>query len=161
MVWPMSGTGDHLAETLRSAANATHSVSGGATDVVDGYLRWAADQIRMLQGMLSPSDLDRLINELRADHKVSVLLIEHDMSLVMGISDEILVMEYGRPIATGDPAAIRAEYLKNFNAFLREITAETGRLSVEYHQMLTSRPPADALAALAGGARVTNTTRSA
>lgn len=61
MVWPVSCTGAQLAETLRSAANATHSVSGGATDVVDGYLRWAADQVRMLQGMLSPSDLDRLI----------------------------------------------------------------------------------------------------
>ena len=54
-------------------------------------------------------DLDRLINELRANHEVAVLLIEHDMSLVMGISDEILVMEYGRPIATGDPAAIRRD----------------------------------------------------
>ncbi len=54
-------------------------------------------------------DLDRLINELRAAHDVAVLLIEHDMSLVMGISDEILVMEYGRPIATGDPAAIRSD----------------------------------------------------
>jgi branched-chain amino acid transport system ATP-binding protein len=54
-------------------------------------------------------DLDRLINELRAEHGVAVLLIEHDMSLVMGISDEILVMEYGRPIATGDPAAIRRD----------------------------------------------------
>jgi len=52
-------------------------------------------------------DLDRLINELRAEHNVAVLLIEHDMSLVMGISDEILVMEYGRPIATGTPAEIR------------------------------------------------------
>ena len=52
-------------------------------------------------------DLDRLINELRANHDVAVLLIEHDMSLVMGISDEILVMEYGRPIATGAPAEIR------------------------------------------------------
>ncbi len=52
-------------------------------------------------------DLDRLINELRAEHHVAVLLIEHDMSLVMGISDEILVMEYGRPIATGVPADIR------------------------------------------------------
>ncbi len=52
-------------------------------------------------------DLDRLINELRAEHQVAVLLIEHDMSLVMGISDEILVMEYGRPIATGTPADIR------------------------------------------------------
>jgi len=52
-------------------------------------------------------DLDRLINELRAEHHVAVLLIEHDMSLVMGISDEILVMEYGRPIATGTPTDIR------------------------------------------------------
>ena len=52
-------------------------------------------------------DLDRLINELRAEHQVAVLLIEHDMSLVMGISDKILVMEYGRPIATGTPDEIR------------------------------------------------------
>lgn len=54
-------------------------------------------------------DLDRLIKELRAGHGVAVLLIEHDMSLVMGISDQILVMEYGRPIALGDPAAIRRD----------------------------------------------------
>ncbi|MCP5158729.1 MAG: high-affinity branched-chain amino acid ABC transporter ATP-binding protein LivG [Gammaproteobacteria bacterium] len=52
-------------------------------------------------------DLDRLINELRAEHGVAVLLIEHDMSLVMGVSDEILVMEYGRPIAAGAPEQIR------------------------------------------------------
>ena len=54
-------------------------------------------------------DLDRLINELRAEHGVAVLLIEHDMSLVMGISDKILVMEYGRPIATGTPGEIRRD----------------------------------------------------
>lgn len=52
-------------------------------------------------------DLDQLINELRAEHDIAVLLIEHDMSLVMGISDEILVMEYGRPIAIGSPDQIR------------------------------------------------------
>jgi ABC-type branched-subunit amino acid transport system ATPase component len=34
---------------------------------------------------------------------VAVLLIEHDMSLVMGISDRILVMEHGKPIVTGTP----------------------------------------------------------
>jgi len=64
-------------------------------------------------------DLDRLINELRAHHDVAVLLIEHDMSLVMGISDDILVMEYGRPIATGAPAEIRSNP-KVIKAYLGE-----------------------------------------
>lgn len=64
-------------------------------------------------------DLDRLINELRAEHGVAVLLIEHDMSLVMGISDRILVMEYGRPIATGTPAEIRSNP-KVIKAYLGE-----------------------------------------
>ncbi|PIE82768.1 MAG: high-affinity branched-chain amino acid ABC transporter ATP-binding protein LivG [Candidatus Contendobacter odensis] len=52
-------------------------------------------------------DLDQLINDLRVEHGVSVLLIEHDMGLVMGISDEILVVEYGRPITIGTPDVVR------------------------------------------------------
>lgn len=64
-------------------------------------------------------DLDRLINALRAEHNVAVLLIEHDMSLIMGISDQILVMEYGRPIATGSPAEIRTNP-KVIKAYLGE-----------------------------------------
>ncbi len=59
---------------------------------------------------LNPSetaDLDDLIQSLRNEHGVTVLLIEHDMALIMGISDRILVMEYGRTIAEGTPEEIQ------------------------------------------------------
>lgn len=49
-----------------------------------------------------------LIRKLRDEHAVSVLLIEHDMNLIMNISENILVVEYGRPIAEGTPDEIRA-----------------------------------------------------
>ena len=52
-------------------------------------------------------ELDALIAELRSDHKVSVLLIEHDMKLVMGISDRIYVVNQGTPLANGTPEEIR------------------------------------------------------
>jgi branched-chain amino acid transport system ATP-binding protein len=51
--------------------------------------------------------LQHLIDRLRQEHRVTVLLIEHDMSLIMGISDRILVMEHGKPIVTGTPQAVR------------------------------------------------------
>ena len=52
-------------------------------------------------------DLQQLIDQLRQQYGVAVLLIEHDMSLVMGVYERILVMEYGKPIAMGLPDAIR------------------------------------------------------
>ncbi len=52
-------------------------------------------------------ELQHLIDKLRREFGVSVLLIEHDMSLVMGVSDRILVMEHGRPIVIGTPEAVR------------------------------------------------------
>ncbi len=52
-------------------------------------------------------ELNQLIISLKEDYNVSVVLIEHDMSLVMEISDRINVINQGRPLASGTPDEIR------------------------------------------------------
>ncbi len=52
-------------------------------------------------------DRQGLIDQLRRQYGNAVLLIEHDMGVGMGVSERILVMEYGKPIAMGLPDAIR------------------------------------------------------
>ena len=55
------------------------------------------------------AELNALLRSIRADHKTSVLLIEHDMSVVMQISDHVVVLDYGLKIADGTPAEVRAD----------------------------------------------------
>ncbi|CEA05994.1 leucine/isoleucine/valine transporter ATP-binding subunit [Pseudomonas saudimassiliensis] len=52
------------------------------------------------------ADLQELIAELRSDHGLTILLIEHDMKLVMGISDHVVVINQGCPLAAGTPAQV-------------------------------------------------------
>jgi branched-chain amino acid transport system ATP-binding protein len=55
------------------------------------------------------AELNALLLEIRDTYGIGLLLIEHDMSVVMGISDHVVVLDYGRKIAAGTPAAIRSD----------------------------------------------------
>jgi len=56
---------------------------------------------------LETRELDELIVKIRDQEGISILLIEHDMKLVMSLSDRIYVVDYGKKIAQGTPADIK------------------------------------------------------
>jgi branched-chain amino acid transport system ATP-binding protein len=53
------------------------------------------------------ADLNALLKSIREQHQTSILLIEHDMSVVMQISDHVVVLDYGTKIADGTPEEVR------------------------------------------------------
>jgi branched-chain amino acid transport system ATP-binding protein len=53
--------------------------------------------------------LNTLLNDIKDNSGTSILLIEHDMSVVMQISDHVVVLEYGRKISDGNPEMVRAD----------------------------------------------------
>jgi branched-chain amino acid transport system ATP-binding protein len=55
------------------------------------------------------AELSRLLISIRDEEKIGIMLIEHDMSVVMGIADHIVVLDYGSKISDGTAATVRGD----------------------------------------------------
>jgi branched-chain amino acid transport system ATP-binding protein len=72
-------------------------------------------------------ELNTLLKDIRKDTGTSILLIEHDMSVVMGISDHVVVLEYGTKISDGNPHHVKNDP-RVIAAYLGVDEDEAGRI---------------------------------
>ena len=54
-------------------------------------------------------DMARYILQVRAELRLSMILVEHDMHLVMDIADRVLALDFGQPIASGRPEEVQKD----------------------------------------------------
>lgn len=102
-----------LGKSLRAAAG---SLSYGGRKKIE-LARALASEPRLLlldepvAGMPAHEkrEIASVVRSIRDELSVTVLIVEHDMPLVMGLADRITVLDFGRRIADGEPAAVRED----------------------------------------------------
>lgn len=132
--WPLGGFGrgvrarvEELLETTgltRAADRTVSELAHGDQRVVEVAMVLSRKPRLMLldeptagMGQAETEQMVKLIGDLHAEHKQSILFIEHDMDLVFGLADRITVLNYGRVLASGTPdevaanAEVQAAYL--------------------------------------------------
>ena len=101
----LSGRGDELARSLPYGDQRRLEIARALA--TDPHLL-ALDEPAAGMNATETATLRRLLERIR-DDGTTILLIEHDMKLVMGLCDRIAVLDYGRKIAEGVPAAVRKD----------------------------------------------------
>ena len=97
----------HLGETPEQLPYGRRRLVGIARTVASGPSIVLLDEPAAGLDENESAELARLIRRLADERGMGVLLVEHDVSLVMSTCDRVVVIDFGKAIATGDPAAIR------------------------------------------------------